>query len=587
VAVPVVTWEQYAAEWAGLHGGVDLTQVRPGMRRWLHLGFVVARSLHRARVPAGAVTAVGLLSSVTVVVVVTHGSGGILLAALLVAAAILADTVDGALAVLSGHTTRLGYVYDAVVDRVGEACWLIALWRIGAAGYVVVVAGALAWLHEYVRSRGNAAGMAEITAVTVGERPTRVIVTIAGLALAGFAEAFNPHVAAGIAAFATATWIVFGLIGITQLLAAVHRALAGQSWPTWRPPSAPSATVPAPERPIAPPAAPTSGGWRARGRDRLEPRLGDRTPDSPEPRAAVPDAAVSDAPVSDAPVSDAPVSDAPVPDAPVTGAPVDTGPVDTGPVGSGRARGYGPVGSGPVGRGQDDRDGARDGDVRDSGISDDVSYTAPSADEVAEPSPDIALREPTLDDLLGDAGARVRGAVEKYGRSVTVYRSQAAGTPEVDAANTTADEQSETDTDAGAELGTRSGGDRDVDAGSADVRDVAQLGYLDVDDGGSDTAIEPEARADQDRRADEGPVAREVRRADEDRPSDRPRIVGLSRARFRFGRRPHPDTAKTGAASTGAAKTGAAKTGAEAAGSGAGGGASSGEDHTGNHTGGR
>jgi phosphatidylglycerophosphate synthase len=368
VVVPVVTWEQYAADWSGLHGGVDLGNVRPGVRRWLRLGFVVARWLQRARVPAGAVTALGLMSSIVVAVVVTHGSGGILLAALLVFLATLADTVDGALAVLSGHTTRLGYVYDAVVDRIGEACWLIALWRIGAAGHVAVAAGALAWLHEYVRSRGNAAGMTEITAVTVGERPTRVMVTIGGLVLAGLAETFNPHVAAGIAAITTATWIVLGLIGITQLLAAVHRALAGQSWPRWRPTGTPNATPPS-----APPAPVPASTMRP------------ATPSDPGPigAAARPDGTSTDATSRRREVS------------------------------------------------------ARDRDIGDSGISDVVSYAAPSADEPSEPSPDLALREPTLDDLLGDAGARVRSAVGKYGRSVTVYRSQAAGAPEVDATDTT------------------------------------------------------------------------------------------------------------------------------------------------------
>jgi CDP-diacylglycerol--glycerol-3-phosphate 3-phosphatidyltransferase len=411
VAVPVVTWEQYAADWSGLHGGVDLGKVRPSVRRWLRLGFVVARWLQRARVPAGAVTALGLLSSIVVVVVVTHGSGGILLAALLVFLATLADTVDGALAVLSGHTTRLGYVYDAVVDRIGEACWLIALWRIGAAGHVVVAAGALAWLHEYVRSRGNAAGMTEITAVTVGERPTRVMVTIGGLVLAGFAESFNPRVAAGIAAITTATWIVLGLIGIAQLLAAVHRALAGRSWPTWRPAATPSVTAPPVPASSIRPATPTYPGPIGAA-ERPDGRFNERSGNRSYARAGD--------------VAD----ERRAPDAPSTG---------------------------PTSGGRDV--GAGDWDVRDNGISEVVSYAAPSADEPSEPSPDLALREPTLDDLLGDAGARVRSAVEKYGRSVTVYRSQAAGTPEVDAANTT----------------SASDGTDAKDA--ADIRDATAAGY--------------------------------------------------------------------------------------------------------------
>ena len=416
MAVPVVTWEQYAADWSGLHGGVDLG-VRPGVRRWLRLGFVVARWLQRARVPAGAVTALGLLSSIAVVVVVTHGSGGIL-------------RPHSSSSWRRWPTPSMGRWPSSVgIRRVSGMCTtplsiasvrharLIALWRIGAAGHVAVAAGALAWLHEYVRSRGNAAGMTEITAVTVGERPTRIMVTIGGLLLAGVAESFNPHVAAGIAAITTATWIVLGLIGITQLLAAVHRALAGRSWPTWRPAGTPSATTPS-----APPAAVPAF------------TVGPATPTDPGPIGA-----------------------AERPDGSFNERSGDRSFERSGHVADERSTPEAPSASATAG-GRDASAG--DWNVRDSGISEVVSYAASSADEPSEPSPDIALREPTLDDLLGDAGARVRSAVGKYGRSVTVYRSQAAGAPNVDAATMTTAYGSRDATDA-ADIGD------DTDAGHA------------------------------------------------------------------------------------------------------------------------
>jgi hypothetical protein len=150
---------------------------------------------------------------------------------------------------LSRHTTRLGYVYDSVVDRVGEVCWLLALWRLGAPSYVVVTAGGLSWLHEYARSRANAAGMAEIGTVTVGERPTRVIVTAAGIALCGLTHPIA-HVPPSIASVTASVWVVLGLIGIAQLFGAVHRRLAGGGWPTWAP--APESTA-APAVPVEEP----------------------------------------------------------------------------------------------------------------------------------------------------------------------------------------------------------------------------------------------------------------------------------------------------------------------------------------------
>ena len=61
-------------------------------------------------------------------------------------------------------------------DRIGELGWLAAFWVAGAPGWLVVAAGAASWLHEYLRARATAGGMAEIGAVTAlgaqGERAT-------------------------------------------------------------------------------------------------------------------------------------------------------------------------------------------------------------------------------------------------------------------------------------------------------------------------------------------------------------------------------------------------------------------------------
>jgi len=197
------------------------------------MAYCIARFLARIHVRPGAVTALGLLACLLVPVFAVRGPGGLLLAALMVVVAALADTVDGALAILIDRTTRLGYVYDSVVDRVGEVTWLVALWLAGAPAYAVVIAGTLTWMHEYVRSRGNAAGMTEIGGVTLGERPTRVILATVGLGLAGLVSLANPDVGSGVATCAIGAWIVLSVIGFLQLFATVHRVLAGRKWPPW------------------------------------------------------------------------------------------------------------------------------------------------------------------------------------------------------------------------------------------------------------------------------------------------------------------------------------------------------------------
>ena len=165
-----LSWHDYAATWARLHGGFDPRLATPLVRGWLHLSYVLGSFLGRLRIPPTAITVVGTLLCLCVPVAAVRPPSGPFTAALLVLLAAVADSVDGAVAVATARTTRLGYLYDAVADRVGEATWLIAFWLVGAPGIIVAIGGALSWLHEYVRARAVSAGMREIGAVTVGER---------------------------------------------------------------------------------------------------------------------------------------------------------------------------------------------------------------------------------------------------------------------------------------------------------------------------------------------------------------------------------------------------------------------------------
>ncbi|HEY0697547.1 MAG TPA: CDP-alcohol phosphatidyltransferase family protein [Micromonospora sp.] len=220
-----LTWDEYATVWGRLHGGFDPRLAAPVVQGWLRMAYLAGSLLSRLRVKPTAVTVLGVLFCVGVPVFAVRGSGGPLLGAVFVLLASVADSVDGALAVVSGRTTRLGYVYDSVADRVGEAAWLVAFWLVGAPGLLVVTAGALSWLHEYVRARSISAGMREIGTVTVGERPTRVSVALVGLLVAGAAGLIRPDLAAGVLTVAAAVWVLLALFGVGQLLTAVRRAL--------------------------------------------------------------------------------------------------------------------------------------------------------------------------------------------------------------------------------------------------------------------------------------------------------------------------------------------------------------------------
>jgi len=101
-----------------------------------------------------------------------------------------------------------------------EAAWLAAFWVGGARPWLVVAAGAASWLHEYARARATAAGMSEIGAVTVGERPTRVLIALFGLLAAGV----SGHAAVALD-LAAAVWLGLTAVGLLQLTAAIRRAL--------------------------------------------------------------------------------------------------------------------------------------------------------------------------------------------------------------------------------------------------------------------------------------------------------------------------------------------------------------------------
>jgi phosphatidylglycerophosphate synthase len=219
------TWDRYAEEWAALHGGVDPRRARPEVRRYLRGAYEVGRVLTRLRVPPLAVTVAGLvLALATPAFAVRHGWWPLLSAGLVLASAAV-DSLDGAVALISSRTTPLGYLCDGLADRVVEACWLAALWLVGAPGWVVTICLALSWLHEYVRARAIGAGMTEIGAVTVAERPTRVTFVAIGLTFAALGGSSGRDMAVGFATLFTAVWAPVALAGLVQLLIAVFRGL--------------------------------------------------------------------------------------------------------------------------------------------------------------------------------------------------------------------------------------------------------------------------------------------------------------------------------------------------------------------------
>ncbi len=217
----VLDREAYFDRWADLHGGYD-PRGSTLTRLWLTLAYTLARPLALLRVPPDVVTLLGALVSGLAVYMAWLGGRWVALAAVAVALSGVVDNLDGAVAVMTGRTTRWGFVLDSVVDRVSDVMYLAALWVVGAPGGLVVLGGTLMGLQEYTRARAGNAGMSEIGVVTVSERPTRVIMTAMFLLGAGIYVA----AASTWALVGAVAWCVASAVGLGQLLVVVRRRLS-------------------------------------------------------------------------------------------------------------------------------------------------------------------------------------------------------------------------------------------------------------------------------------------------------------------------------------------------------------------------
>ncbi|WP_419284712.1 CDP-alcohol phosphatidyltransferase family protein [Rhodococcoides corynebacterioides] len=218
--------DSYLRAWSALHGDylVDSSVL---VRGWLGLTYRVARPLVRGRITPGAVTTVGVvLASAALGIAALGGPWSAGLAAVLLVLSALTDSLDGAVALLRGRSSALGYVADSVADRISDLAALSILLVLGGPVPAVLAVAALTLLHETLRARAVSAGMNDIGVVTVWERPSRIIavtVTLIGCVFVGDTALF--------AAVGTAVSAVLALIGFGQLALTVRRRLRGHDAP--------------------------------------------------------------------------------------------------------------------------------------------------------------------------------------------------------------------------------------------------------------------------------------------------------------------------------------------------------------------
>jgi CDP-diacylglycerol--glycerol-3-phosphate 3-phosphatidyltransferase len=216
----VLSREDYLAAWSRWHGGTGTESAL--VRGWLSVAWTLARPL--AGLPPVLATALGLVVAAGAVLPARAGGSWLLLAGVLVGVSGLLDSLDGALAIGTGRASRRGFVLDSVVDRLTEVAYAGALWVAGAPGWLAVTFGALCWLPDYLRARAGQAGVRETGAISVWERPTRVMMT--GFTLVGAGVVAGAGLGEEVVTAGAAVGALLGGVGVVQLGVWLRRALA-------------------------------------------------------------------------------------------------------------------------------------------------------------------------------------------------------------------------------------------------------------------------------------------------------------------------------------------------------------------------
>jgi len=215
-------------DWSRLHGGV-----RPSgpVRLWLRVVQRLAAG-PVSRVHPDVLSATGVLCTLLAVAAGAVGGRWIGVAAGLVILAGLFDGLDGAVALRTGRSRPLGAVVDAMADRVGDLLLVSTLAVLGAPPLGCVGVAVLVLVHEYLRVRAQVAGLPGVGAVTIAERPTRILI----VAVTAFGTAARPGgtplTGWDWATVGTAGWLVVGVVGLGQLAVSVVRDLPAQAGPT-------------------------------------------------------------------------------------------------------------------------------------------------------------------------------------------------------------------------------------------------------------------------------------------------------------------------------------------------------------------
>jgi hypothetical protein len=222
-----LTWDEFVSGWAKSHDGYDMRLAPAPKRALLRFGYKAGGALSRLGVRPASLMIISVVCSAAVPLLASMRGGWPAVAAIAVVSGLVADSLSSSLTVFAqAGTPRLNGFYQALVERLAEVCWLLALALLGARPGLIFACAALVWAQEYVRARAGGPALSPAGTATIGDRPTRITLAVAALILAAAAAPIGQDLAAGVVTLVVLCWIALSFLGLGQLLAIVKKVLA-------------------------------------------------------------------------------------------------------------------------------------------------------------------------------------------------------------------------------------------------------------------------------------------------------------------------------------------------------------------------
>ena len=175
----------FNSRWSALHGGAE---IKGAVKGWLAISYFIARGLNFIRITPNIMTVVGVLLSAAMLWPIALGEKDISIAPaiILLVLSLIADGVDGSLAIYQDRESKLGGIYDTVADRISEAFWLTFVFYCGVPAGLAIAIWILGATQEYARARLASMGHEQVGVVTPAERPVRAIYTLFAIIMSSF-----------------------------------------------------------------------------------------------------------------------------------------------------------------------------------------------------------------------------------------------------------------------------------------------------------------------------------------------------------------------------------------------------------------